>query len=320
MLTAAQAGYLMSHSCARHIKIHGWHMPGQFPARLSHLRVSFPAYDLDGDEEPKLRMPNALIYLLASQQNLAGLTLQFACSAVILSCPIRLPKLNITVHFNVDTCSILDLSWLRRQPCQTLELHLTIQSEGLEENETAVKELAQLAISILTLRFCVYLPPRIQTLWQQVKVSQRCTLHVQDVFSSKAKQPLCSLPTCQDISIHAPNSRKPAGLHVLWSALVCQPGRISMHMGSSQRLWFRNGCAMPAHLRDEAWQLVVHSATEVQDLQGVQHRDGVQYLQTAAAQLAGWTVPCTRTLTAQRVLYLSGQSMMKQDQEEAPRS
>ena len=209
----------------------------------------------------------------------------------MLSCPKYLPELDIVLRFHVNTYSILDLSWLRRQPCRTLDLQLSIQSQGFEENEAAVKELLQLSINILTLRFCVYLPSRIQALWQQVEVSQRCTLHVQAFVDPEAGHALGFLPRCPDIVINASTSCMLVGLAMLWSGLASRPCKISVHLSQHQTLWVINGCTMPAHIRDQAWQLVVHSAKEVHGLQGVMHRGSVQYLQTPAAQLANWPVP-----------------------------
>ena len=291
VLTAAQAGFLMSHSCAKEIIIDGWYMPGIFPAGLSHLSIHFPAYNFQRDDSHALRTPNALIYSLAFQQHLTCLALHFACGPIALSCPIQLPELDIHLHFSVGIYLYHDLSWLSRQPCRVLHIHLTIKSPGLEANMTMVEELRTLPISKLTLHIGVSLPPHIQHLWQTVAVSQRCTLHVEGFLDYKDGHALCFLPRCPEISIHARDIPRPTGLAVLWSAVTSQPGRVLFRLGSHQCLSFTEGCAMPEHLVGQAWQLVVHSAAEVQGLPALRRRAGVQYLQTPAAELEGWTVP-----------------------------
>ena len=289
VLTAAQASFLMSRSCAREIIIHGWHMP-QFPAALSSLCVHFPAYESQEHQLREIGTPSALIYLLASQQSLVCLTLHFPRGCIMLISNIQLPELAVILHLKVQR-SILRLSWLRQQPCRSLELHLTIQSPLLEASEAAVKELCQLPITILILRFRVPLSAQVQALWQQVAVSQHCTLLVPDIFGVNAGHDLCALPSCPDICIEAPDSRMPTGLAVSFPAVARQPGRVYFRLGPHQCLWFKDDCTMPAHLEGQAWQLVVHSAADVQGLPLLRQRAGVQYLQTPAAKLAGWTVP-----------------------------
>ena len=299
VLTAAQAGFLMSHTCAREVSIAGWHMPGHFPTALAHLRVQFPDDEqirldpsIHADNKiVDLRTPNALIYFLACQQRLASLTLDFMGSFVRVTCPISLPELDLCIGFGVG-CSV-DLGWLTCQPYRCLELRIHFQPcSSFEKHKALITYLQPLSISRLTLYFSSFLPAETQALWQQVTVSQHCSLHVQNVFDVGIGQvhALRAFPRCPHILIHAPNSDNPVGLDVLWPAVTGQPGRVSFHLGSRQALWFSNSRPMSAELEAQPWQLVVHSAKEVRGLHGAQHRGGMQYLQTRAAQLAGWTL------------------------------
>ena len=264
-----------------------------FPAAPAHVCVCFSMYKHATYREQAMA-PNALIELLSHQHRLASLTLQFLGSRIGWVSLTTLLVHDLSIHFELTTDLRLNLGWLKRQPFQSLELCINIKcGEGFSEtHQQVVEQLRQLSISTLTLRFHKYVPAQIQTLWQQVRVSQRCTLQVLNVFDAGICQAraLRFLPCCPDISIHAPNfNDAPKGLQVAWAAL-CNPGRISFHLGSRQALWFSKGCALPAELQNQAWQLVVHSAKEVRGLHGALHRNGVQYLQTRAAELAGWTV------------------------------
>lgn len=150
-LMAAQAGYLMANSCATHIRVFGSHMPGRFPAGMTRLHAVFPSGSRCG-EAPSCS-PNALIYTLANHLCLTQLILQFYSDQIVLSCPIWLPELDISIQFDVKEEIYLDLGWLMRQPCRSLGVNLTFFTVDHSLHEYVVEHLGKMPVSTLTTDF-----------------------------------------------------------------------------------------------------------------------------------------------------------------------
>ena len=198
-----------------------------------------------------------------------------------------LPKLDcIELRFCLDPgfAQRTALGWLTKQPRQALRIMITVCSRRPSDHEFLVSQLQQLSIQRLYLMIHAQLCPEVQEMWSRVTVTQICVLHVGCSIAVQA------VPRCPAVLFKACSldPAKPAALSVTWAALASQPGRVQIH--PQHDLHVLGGCALPAELNSQRWQVAVYSTESVHGLHGASRQGGVQYLQSQAARAAGWTV------------------------------
>ena len=277
-LSAAEATYLLPGCPAMcDVSLCGSFQPAAFPPFMCSLEVEFPEVDAN---------PDTLIYSMARHREVASLHLYFNSLRVSLTCPVVLPQpLSIEVFFELAEGSDLDCSWLHRQPCDELNMRVSVSTANPACHTKVIQQLQQLPVAGLTLFWAAALPRQLQSLWAQLSILKEFTLDLRGppCFTSAAEA-LHALPSCPTISIETRFRVLAEPLFMTWSAVAGQAGRVLLRLGlQSLRVIRQQG------LPEGPWQLQV-AAKSVYGLRGARQSEAVLLMQNGAADAAGWTV------------------------------
>ena len=291
-LQAAQAGSLLS-ACSGQVsmQLRGSHIPDSFPMQLVALEMSF---------SPQSNQPlscNALEVFISRLACLRALrSLKFACLGprIRLVSPLNLPELEVSLSFCLATDSVLDLSWLRHQPCSRLSVDIRITTGLPSLHQRVTEQLLPLRLHSLCLQWQVPFLTHLQRMWHRISPCQALELLVG--FPAPALQ---FLPRSVKTSISEGcrfGGAAEADLLLGWAAVSSHAGSFSLFTEYASRVCILDapstGCSNPTGI-EGPWQLKIRTSsltTSVLGLQGLQARGRVRYLQNDAATAAGWTV------------------------------
>ena len=154
-LEAAQAEHVLL-VCGQVQTVHilGCCIPGGLPAKMRQLTVWLAVVN-EPNEGWDPDTVDILLFKLAWHKALRRLTLDFdtECRVIKLACPLCLPALDVSISMQYHSISLLDFSWLRRQPCSSLSFHVCICTASPTEQQELMRQLQPLPVSSLTLNF-----------------------------------------------------------------------------------------------------------------------------------------------------------------------
>ena len=293
-LASAQAGMLLA-GCSRPlcVAVKGSHAPDRFPEQLVGLSVEFEGTGSPDAASWDAQMPEVLLHRLARQKLLRSLQLNFQVPNVRLACPFQLPAMEVELQFCLSWETLLDLSWMQRQPCSRLSLRIIVDTDSPSQHALVTGQLLLAPLHCLELCWLAAAPVQLQLMWHRVCPSLHLSLSI-----SRCTTAWQALP--RSPSTHIKGCGSWHDLVLDWAALTGHAGSFSLCLHGDERLCIlgslSGGCSIPPQL-EGAWQLQVVSqaqsaehSSKVQGLQGLQVRGGVRYLQNAAAIAAGWTV------------------------------
>ena len=301
-LAAAQADDILP-SCTTGVSLAfaGTHPPSSFPPAMHSLEARFQ--DARSGSVPPLA-PSALLYKLARMdlEHLETLSLVWDQAGslqdphVKLDCPKALRRLNVSITIDLADNTIMDLCWLRHQPCHTLAVRVDILTDLRTQHVKLLDQLRQILVHDLAVTWRYECPQELQQLWQQLTIRDSVVLCFKHTIFSKSS-PLQFLPKCPKLTIlaylaHLYSPR----LYIDWTAVSNQASRFSIAVSGAVSLAFVGSqVAMPDI--QGPWQLGVYSVVgecglEDPHMRNAQTANGrcVQFMQNAAALAAGWTV------------------------------
>ena len=285
-MDAAQLGCLLHVCGAEHVELRGASLPGRFPPEMSSLHVMLDN-TIDGEPGPEwdLQMPSTLVYHLLHHDGLEGLGLNMVHhSKFALACPMLLPELHISLRFRLQVDSVIDLSWLQRQP-GSVSLTIYVLTSDMLAHQALIGQLQRISIHDLWLEVQAPLTAQVQVLWKQVTVRELCRLLVSCPFSNVSGA-VQALPKCGSFEFIG-SSCEPSALFVRWSALD-QPCKIRFQLAPGWVLNLVGDPSLQMETGDQPWQLSVDAGCKVHGLPaGCMRDDGSWLMQNAAAVSAG---------------------------------
>ena len=302
-LMAAVADHLLSVTppALSDLQVHGSDKPCFIPLSVTKVHANFAC---PSDARPwDSSQVDSFLYHCARLPRLHELTIgstnHFApddgMDAVRLTCPIQLPHVDrLAVSLTLNSHTDIDLAWLQRQPCDLLNVGVSIFTWDSARHSALIQQLSRLDLHNLRLLIdadgsdC----QATQQLWS--------SLHVQEAqiilgpssckAAAKSRMTLAALPCSSRRMWIFPYA---GSLFIPWAALAHPGGDIAIDLAGSANLHVLSAdCPDPDSLQ-HPWQLLVLGTCSVPGLppasQPSQTADDAYFLQNAAARAAGWT-------------------------------
>lgn len=240
------------------LKTSGCLFPNVMPATLTAVRM----YDTDlhysaGQGSAPTQLAEAMLYRLAQVPSLEKLDLDVGWDPVMAAQPefmVHSLK-HVMLSFKLRSTD-LDLSWLRHQPFDELDLKIEVYAPNVAKNQHLVSQLAQLTVHRLTIALCCTIEASAQQLWASLVIQTHVNV------SLCRGQTLAALPQCKSRHVGIFGYRDPgADFSILWAALISCPGQVWVQGYSCSQIQLI-GCTGSAP-DGKPWQLQLDQSTPV---------------------------------------------------------